>query len=279
MATLHTNESRQLYVVNSIVADATTITDASAAGTTAITGVPIEKSAFGDIYGYVTQKGADTIVRSDLIKEEDIMTIKHTAAADMQRPLRKWEVALDPTVNAGNPVAGQIYQLQFFFREWIGVSPEDQYYKFGAVRATAGMTPAQFYTAMLASLKMNFSREATQVLDFSVDNAATPTKIVIQEVEQRWTLGISDAQSNQLNVGIDTDDVLLNGDYFKWGVVTEVEPTAFVVNGHAIADMEYFYHGERGDVYRFMGWPNVWYTKYMVDPTVEYDVFDIYFGR
>lgn len=278
MATLHTNESRQLYVVNSVITDATTITDASATGATAITGVQETASAFGDAYGYVTQKGVEGVVRSDLVKEQDIIMIKHTAAADMRKPLQRWEVTLDPNVNSGAPVAGQIYQVQLFFREWIGVSPEDQYYKFGSVRAYTGMTAAQFYNAMLASLQTNFKREPAQVLTFSVDNTTTPTKIIIQEVEQPWQLGLSSAQMQTLNLTVDTDFIRLNGDDFKWGVVAKVAPTVFVENGKAIADMEYFYHGERGDIYRFSGWPNVWFTKYMVDPTQTYDTFDIMYN-
>ncbi len=68
--------------------------------------------------------------------------------------MQKWEVTLDANVNGGTPVAGQSYKLELFFREWIGVSPENQYYKMGVVYATAGMTAAQFYNAMLASLQL-----------------------------------------------------------------------------------------------------------------------------
>jgi hypothetical protein len=278
MATLHTNQSRQLYVVNTIVADATTITDASAVGASAITGVDPATSKFGEAYGYVTQKGVDTIVRSDLVKEKDIVMIKHTAAASMGKPMRKINVSLDAAVNGGAPVAGQTYQLGITFREWIGVSPENQYYKFGAVYAYAGMTAAQFYLAMFASLQNNFKREPAKVLNFSLDNAVTPTMIIIEEVEQPWTLGLSNAATSKVNFEVWGDNILLNGDYLNWATVTEVTPTTIVANGKMIADMEYFYHGERGDIYRNVGWPNVWMTKYMVDPAVEYDSYDVVYN-
>ncbi len=115
-------------------------------------------------------------------------------------------------------------------------------------------------------------------MNFSVDNATTPTKLIIEEVEQPWTLGVSNANTDVVNVQPNTDRILLNGDWFTWGVVTPVTPTSFVENGKSIADMEYFYHGERGDIYRNVGWPNVWYTKYLVDPTQTYDVFDIVYN-
>ena len=36
--------------------------------------------------------------------------------------------------------------------------------------------------------------------------------------------------------------------------------------------------GERADLYRGKGWPNVIPTKYLVDPTAAYDVLDIHFA-
>jgi hypothetical protein len=274
MAVLHTNESRQLYVVAALKSPGPVV-DTDAIGTIAIKSSQTTPDGSG--YAYIEQKGADTIVRSDLIHFNTLVEIKHNTAAKMQRPLKRYTVALDPTVNGGAPVAGQTYKLEIFFREWIGVSPEDQYYKFGSVYAYAGMTAAQFYTAMAASLTTNFKRESAQVLTFT----ASATAITITEVEQPWSLGLSDSNTNKLNFALNPDFILLNGDYFKWGVVTDTTlpvDTNFVPNGKAIADMEYFYHGERGDTYRFMGWPNVWFTKLLIDPTKTYDTFDIVYN-
>lgn len=36
--------------------------------------------------------------------------------------------------------------------------------------------------------------------------------------------------------------------------------------------------GERGDIYRNMGFPNVIPTTYLVDPTLEYNVVDIHYA-
>lgn len=35
--------------------------------------------------------------------------------------------------------------------------------------------------------------------------------------------------------------------------------------------------GDRGDVYRNIGWPQVMNTKYLVDPSVPYDTIDIHY--
>jgi len=52
---------------------------------------------------------------------------------------------LSSTVNSGAPVAGQDYILRLAFRNYIGLSEEDQYFKYGAVHAITGMTAEVFY--------------------------------------------------------------------------------------------------------------------------------------
>ena len=41
--------------------------------------------------------------------------------------------------------------------------------------------------------------------------------------------------------------------------------------------MEYFFMGERGDQYRMVGFPDYVPTKYLVDPTKEYDLINIHY--
>lgn len=43
-----------------------------------------------------------------------------------------------------------------------------------------------------------------------------------------------------------------------------------IVNSKLAADYEYFFHGERGDQYRMVGWPDYIPTEYMVNPSNEY---------
>ena len=42
--------------------------------------------------------------------------------------------------------------------------------------------------------------------------------------------------------------------------------------------MEYFFHGERGDVYRGVGFPNVINTKYFADTSKVYNLIDMDFS-
>jgi hypothetical protein len=66
-----------------------------------------------------------------------------------------------------------------------------------------------------------------------------------------------------------------------WGVVTDVTAnnTNKLPNSKIVADMEYFFHKNRGDIYGFQDWPNNIDTHYMVNPALAagYSMLDIHF--
>ena len=72
--------------------------------------------------------------------------------------------------------------------------------------------------------------------------------------------------------------ITFKGDDVNWGVATDVTAkmtTAKIGNGNKAADLEYFCMGNRGDMYRMVGFPKVLYTKYQINPSLQYDFIDI----
>ena len=282
MANFTVSQNRQLYVANAYNA---TVDENSAVGT--IGGVKVVDSGLGKEL-YFLYKGADTVLKSDRIQLQNLSYAKPFAAADMVTPLKKVKIALNPDVNAGKPVIGQEYLLNIVLRAFYVDTDNQEYYKFGVVHATSAMNsnPALFYQEMVKSLNANFSREvdanrnSNPYLAFSSD----ANGIYIQEKEQGWTLGIEAQRRVEFEVFPQT--VYFNGDDQIWGIVSDETPakSAAVVgvdaigNGKKIADLEYFCMGERGDQYRMMGWPNVIATKYLVDPSKEYNTLEIHYA-
>lgn len=366
MATFSTNQVRNLYVAKVLG----TVSAASAAGTIQV----VSDTAKNHLYFKYMSPGGQ--VRSDLIDIASITYAKATDASSLAHALKRYKVALDSTVNSGAPIAGQDYILRIAFNNYIGLSPENQYFKYGSVHATTGMTAEQFYTTLLDSLTKNFSRETSDLLDFylvgtvaskamttntgvtvtaktfgtagnsikfavaAVDagaagvtvvtasgvttitvsltaaaktiadlkaavvaNAAAnalvtvtgtdatvvaaeavavtltggaTTGIVFEEVEQPWVLGTMPVDFMPFTIQPTT--VLSGTEDVIWGVVTAESSINSVKNGKMIADLEYFLMGERGDQYRNAAWPNIVKTSYLVDPTVEYNVFDIHYS-
>ena len=143
MATFSTNQARQLYVAEALKPSNVISTDA--VGSIAV------KSDTAKNHLYFEYMGAGGMLRSDLIDIKNIMYAKATDADDLAHELAKYKVTLDPTVNGGSPVAGQDYILRIAFRNYIGMSEEDQYFKYGMVHASAGLTAAVADGPLMAS--------------------------------------------------------------------------------------------------------------------------------
>lgn len=306
MATFSTNQVRQLYVVNTL--QTSSVLASAAAGSIAV------KSDTAKNHLYLEYKGAGNLMRSDLIDIKNILYAKATDAGDMAHKLKAVTVTLDSKVNSDAPVAGQDYILRIAFRQYAGMSDEDQYFKYGMVHAYAGMNADEFYKVLAQSLAKNFSREVVPLIKIEVHSKATMDKggfdskgymvvtpttkdngkkdttnpyyvtdaivtdidsIRITEVEQPWRLGVM-AQT-PVYFTVQPVAIMVNGDERIWATVTE-STNGVIGNGKKIADLEYFCMGERGDIYRGVGFPHNIATTYLVDPTKTYYTFDIHYA-
>lgn len=151
------NQVRQLYVAKALKAN-------TAALTTAGDIVPKADTAKTTLYfQYMSPAG---LVSSDKIDIKNVMSAKATSSDALAHKLIRYSVTLDGDVSA-TPVAGQNYILRLAFRQYIGLSEEDQYFKYGEVIARSGMTAEQFYQAMVASLNANMSKD--KLVNVSLD--------------------------------------------------------------------------------------------------------------
>lgn len=304
MATFSTNQVRHLYVLKNFQ-DASNVTSFKNAGETVIGDTTDGKDVFIKYIGMGGQ------VRTDLIPKSKVLSATLLTKTKDRTPLKSVLVQLNPEVSA-NPITSQDYILRIAFRQYFGMSDEDLYLKYGMVHAYTGMTAPVFYAKLAQSLAKNFSRELVKPLAFhlvvngedkgevtatskikyddtfkgAADFDATTdsyTGIVIKEVDQKdeWVLGTKEQTPVYFTVQPTT--IMVSGDELIWGKVTKladdtsVDPKRYVGNGTKIADLEYFCMGERGDIYRNISWPNAIRTKYMVDPTKEYNVVDIHY--
>lgn len=277
------NQVRQLYVATAFKTPHVLASDA--AGSIAV------KNDTAKSHLYFEYKGADNLMRSDLIDTKNILYAKATDATAMAHDLKSVTIALDSNVNGGAPVAGQDYILRIAFKQYVGMSDEDQYFKYGMVHAYAGMDASEFYKVLAVSLAKNFSREVVPLIKIEIKTASattevtpttkvadltdTYTEVVITEVEQPWRLGVM-AQT-PVYFTVQSVPVTVNGDERYWATLTE-STSGSIGNGKTIADLEYFCMGERGDIYRQAGWPHNIPTTYLVDPAKAYCVFDIHYA-
>ena len=287
MAVFSINQVRQLYVVKALK-------KGTEAPTIAGDIMPKADTAKTTLYfQFMSPAG---IVASDKIDIKNVISAKATASKDLAHKLVRYSVTLDTDVSA-TPIAGQNYILKLAFRQYIGLSEEDQYFKYGEVIARSGMTASDFYKKMAISLAKNLENktESTPLVNIYLNNTATQgtevlvtattkesdlskgnyDEIIIEEAEQPWVLGMMPQAfipftPQFLTITVDGEDRL-------WGVATVATSEKTVPDGHLIADLEYFCMGARGDIYRGMGYPNIIKTTYLVDPSAIYDVLDIHY--
>lgn len=286
------NQFRNLYVMNAYKANESALT---AVGDLTLK-VDTAKSNV-----YLVYKDTEDTITSDLISIKNLLYAKSTKAADMARTLNSQSV----TLNA-NPVSGQDYVLNVEVRNFVALGDDSTHIKFGAVHAVKGMTKSDFYKAMAVNLAKNLSREPSPILNVSLtkhntagnsgsgsdtevevlingkmQNLAaltateTYTDIIIDEVEQPWRRGV--AQVEPVNFNTTCGTILMDGDDVIWGTV-EKETGDEIQNGKQIADMEWFYHGTRGDIYREATYPDNFDFKPLIDETKAYSTLDIHFA-
>lgn len=248
---------------------------------------------------YLVYKDTEDTITSDLISIKNLLYAKATKAADMTRTLNSQSV----TLNA-DPISGQDYVLNVEVRNFVALGDDSTHIKFGAVHAVKGMTKSDFYKAMAVNLAKNLSREPSPILNVlltkndstasgkkdsevavllngKMQNLAnltateTYTNIIIDEVEQPWRRGVTQVEPVNFNTTCGT--ILMDGDDVIWGTV-EKKTGEEIQNGKQIADMEWFYHGTRGDIYREATYPDNFDFKPLVDETKAYSTLDIHFA-
>ena len=284
MANFSINQVRHLYVEKALKSG-TNLLATDAAGTI----LPKGDTAKTHLYFQYMSPGG--IVRSDLIAVDKIMSAKATGSDELAHKLTRVLLTLDAGVNA-KPIAGQEYITRIAFRQYIGLSEEDQNFKYGFVKATSTMEASDFYKKMAISIVNNVSRDTTPLVtvylktsdseELVVANtketglSGTYTGIILEEAVQDWELGTMPQEFIPFTVQPTT--VVVDGEEYIWGKVESQAATHKVENGHNIADLEYFCMGARGDHYRMMGYPHVIKTTYLANPEAKYDTLNIHYA-
>lgn len=304
------NQVNQVYVVG----DTANSEKTSVAGLTNLGDWFMKKTS--DNKGVIYHLGKGGVTRSDII--ENVMWATATPAAEMTKYLKFAEITLNDAFISNSVVTpvGQDFILRLAFKNYVGISPEDSiYWKYGMVHVTAGLSKSDFYKKLAISLVKNMSREAVKLVSVYLIGENTTevtmanikslngeyTGIKIEETEPAWILGLKQQKVMSFEAVPTTVSVLNdNGSYddLVWGNVlysdgksytgggpvpefsigSPAESVTAITNGKLAADYEYFFHGERGDQYRMVGWPDYIPTEYMVDPTKKYDFISVHFA-
>lgn len=262
------NQVRQTYVVKTLVDS----------------GLPAE---LGDLavkgetgkFLYFQHFGQGGLTASDKIDVENIRSIKQTAAADMVDKLKTH------TVKVTEVSAGQMYSIKVLVHNYIGQGTNDQAYRYGYYKSKATDNAAAIAAGLAADLQkamgLDDAANAADIAHYDqklFTVTVSSDTITIGEIDDlNWELPRFQLSYNPLEIflgPIVTDDEI---DTFEWAEIGEGSPVEVNNVGKKMAELEFFTHGWRGDFYGLKGFPRAFVTKYMVDPTAEYDTVDIHY--
>ena len=197
---------------------------------------------------------------TDVIPAKHVLGVnKVLATADSEKLFRKaLKVKLSADINGGAPVAGQDYIISLKFRGLIG--EEDTIEKVAMAHATASDTAATLLQKLAQSFIDNASVEENPLYEVkTVAGAAlsndvstiTEEGFVIVEAKPYWRMGTFIEALAKIDVS--TRPIILSGDEedkwldsYKFVADKEGTYSTAIMNTHRVADMEYFYKGERG---------------------------------
>ena len=312
------NQVRQFYVVPTGSADNTNVKEpvkVDGNASPAVKAADLSNLATGACQfvvnnagdeAYMLYKGPSTdgFQRSDLIKRCNVIDVRFTDAADMVHKNKKAVLTLDSSLISSSKVAEGEYVLNIEIKNYIALGYNSTKVKFATVISDGNTSPSDFYKKLAINLAKNFKREAAPLVSVGISTAATGASpvlvgssswgsttaaaIVIEEVPQPWRLGAAKVEY----VDFEVYPSMINEK--AWGKVqfagsskyTDGTASSATVtaggtqpNSKAVADMEYFFHKERGDVYGYAGFPNNIDTIYQVVPGLAdgYSMVDIHY--
>lgn len=164
------------------------------------------------------------------------------------------------TITADSIIKGNEYTVKVTIKNAVG--DNNAVVKYGSALAASSTVNADFYHALAISL--------TKVADGMFTARGNSDGIRISPLGTAVPFTV-----------FDIDVALFSEEEGAWNPVEweyiklseEDEP-----NGSVIADMEWFYIGARGDMYRNFGHPYSPKTKTLADPNENYDIIDIHYA-
>lgn len=256
MATFSNDQSRHLYVVKANKASAL-----ATAGDVVVSGIKDDELFFK----YQSPGGK---MRTDLVPIKNITNCTSSKARAILSPVQK--ITFDTTVL---PVVGKSYTINLSTR---GQYTGDMAYN--EVKTATVVAKTTVVNDLAAAFKTELAGLIARDPAMSNVEVTQATNVItIGQTAPKFVLGV--VQSRYLDIIPQCNPVTISGIETAFATVTYVTDAATAKyttpNGRTVADMEWFYMGERGDQYRMGGYPVNFNVQYLADSTLNYDFIEV----
>lgn len=262
MANFNTYQTRNLYVVKDFLASG----EPDSAGELAM-----GTTATGEIF-FKYFNGDGLATRSDLIRPASIISLKKTKAADMDTPVPAYTITLDSAVTLANCV-GKVFTLTINLHQLLSYDMNDSMAVTASVigDSTNTANATAFYSAVEDAIK-KVTPKFTKAAAYTVSSSSSG--VVVTPAPGAYRRGLLSKDIFTLSFSS-----RLHGDDIAWANVAEAASASVKIPSvYAIADLEEFALGERGDQFRGYAYPHNYEPTYLVDLTKEYDMVSIEFA-
>jgi hypothetical protein len=200
----------------------------------------------------------------------------YTPAADMKaKKFKSYTITIKKA-----PVANEVYAIKLHFTNYAGAGDDNITVKYadaalGTYKIGKDTVEVNDASSLAEALRKTLNKNLKDP-DPLATVAGNDANIIITEVDQPYEVGVKPFAVMPVSVEI----VPLSDGTVDWATISESEPpyTDLTVNGKLIADMEWFYVGARGDMYRGFGHPYGVKTELVADITKDYDTIDIHYA-
>ena len=278
MANFNTYQTRNLYVVKAVDSSLDTAGD-----------IYMGTAATGEIFfKYVNGDGLAT--RTDLIRPDSIVSLKKTAAADMDYKLKKHTIAVDTNAVTLANLVGKTLNCVITFH---GVGSYDANDTFAVTASVVGnatntANATAFHKALAEAIAnvlpvrqyplLKVFSNGTEVKKGDTATGAA-AGVVLVEAAQKYRRGLMDNKPYEFSVAFVYHDG--NTGDIAWGTDTiadsDVTNNTVIPSVYEIADLEWFTLGERGDDKRGFFYPMNYEPTYLVDLSKKYDIVSVEF--
>ena len=240
-----------------------------------------KKTADGEIY-FLYKNAEGQIVRSDLIPIKNIMWAKVIGGNNpsQKRGLKQyvvWVPTIDTDASHAKNDIGKTFCLTFEITLHEGIETVYRKQAFAIIKASD--SKGDVIDTLLESLNRNFEKDdyVKDLFTFAKTTASVggSSQAVLTVTER--------SQSSKYKVGLYANNGVnftLSSEEFN---IEKPTNASYIGNSYDIADLEYFALGERGDVYRNIGWPNANPSKTTmgasdIGDSISYNILNIHFA-
>ncbi len=257
MRNFNTNQTRHFYVKGVTVGDVTTTADLGI----------LENSLDQVTYVFVHGKNADGLeYRSDIIPAKNIVSLKQTTAAALATPLLKHTITINTNEFANAAaLAGYTVKLAVTVHQLFDYDDANSVVIPVMHTVAKSETNTNFYAAFKDALEKALPKADKKYPYFTI--TADANGLYLTEAPQKYVRGKLTGEPVKFSVAFNLASTSYTDDVNRvWGTDTVTAPGGFISGNYALADLEYFAYGERGDVYRGSNWPNDVEPTYAINP-------------